>query len=913
MNEVDQQRQNKRPISRRGQSLAEFAITLPILLLLLFGIIEFGRIFQAWVTLQNAARAAARYATTGQYDSTAYLVRLEIIQPTSANPDLPDDLNSVVPCDYFSPIGLSPAQQQAQREAQRGTLDTLYPNEAFNAADMVEIYQGGTESLFATWYGGDDCDPTDPTDQDRRKDMVRILSIYDEARRGAAGLSLAPNFWNTPTVGVPPLGTYDPETVPWYSVWYRPFPGDPDGAGPLPGEYNQPRYSDQPGWFDMMICSSRTKLQNENNPQPDQIARRFQQVIDGTDPRRPVCLLQEEPATGTQYRDTFGWSQNANTPWLDAGGPGDTIWITITFNHPLITPLGLGAFLPLQARRTAVNEAFRSPSSAPPLGNAPVGGGLNGTPTPTATSTNTLPPDFTASATPSLTLTPSETATPSLTHTPTQTLTPSITPTASNTQPITPSPTSTLTPSRTPTNTATAIPAFDCATHLTLSPIQITGSTVRYIITNSYVAPTTLKRVTLVWPDSIPGYTSIAVFQMTLGGGLIFSTLDSNSSTDVGVATNPPGTTPTYPFAPAANVTLSPGTTTLVFTFANAPTNLATVMSPHQFNGTTLYADDIDSVPDCVLSNVNPTPMATATLAQTATATPTPACIPGLVGTTFTSYDNNTAVRFTATNFRNVPATMVGFNFNWLTRGTGLYLYQVWGATRGSATGPSVGSGSVLMWQAIGANQDNTPPSRGYNPTAPGYSAATTEGNWLANMTVPPGEFRYIWLVFRGASTTQTIPQWNAAFNAADYNGSSIAWLVPNCPVIDIGGPGGGVEEPTVPPQPTLTPIPPSATTPPTETFTLTFTPSLTLTPSTTLTRSATFTPSSTRTPSPTFTRSSTFTPSPTRTPSQTATITRSPTHSRTPTSTFTPSRTPSLTPSVTNTPEPTIDTEIGE
>jgi hypothetical protein len=39
---------------RTGQTLAEFAITLPILLLLLFGIIEFGRIFQAWVTLQNS-------------------------------------------------------------------------------------------------------------------------------------------------------------------------------------------------------------------------------------------------------------------------------------------------------------------------------------------------------------------------------------------------------------------------------------------------------------------------------------------------------------------------------------------------------------------------------------------------------------------------------------------------------------------------------------------------------------------------------------------------------------------------------------------------------------------------------------------------------------------------------------------
>ncbi|MEO1444389.1 MAG: TadE family protein, partial [Chloroflexota bacterium] len=59
----------KRPFKQRqGQTLVEFAITLPILLVLLFGIIEFGRIFQAWIAVQNASRVAARYASTGQYD-----------------------------------------------------------------------------------------------------------------------------------------------------------------------------------------------------------------------------------------------------------------------------------------------------------------------------------------------------------------------------------------------------------------------------------------------------------------------------------------------------------------------------------------------------------------------------------------------------------------------------------------------------------------------------------------------------------------------------------------------------------------------------------------------------------------------------------------------------------------------------
>jgi hypothetical protein len=48
--------------SRRGQSLAEFAITLPMaLLMILFGL-DFGRVFLGWVALHSAAREAANYA-----------------------------------------------------------------------------------------------------------------------------------------------------------------------------------------------------------------------------------------------------------------------------------------------------------------------------------------------------------------------------------------------------------------------------------------------------------------------------------------------------------------------------------------------------------------------------------------------------------------------------------------------------------------------------------------------------------------------------------------------------------------------------------------------------------------------------------------------------------------------------------
>ncbi len=50
----------------RGQSLTEFALVLPLLLILLLTVADFGRIFAAGITIESAARAAAETAA-GQY------------------------------------------------------------------------------------------------------------------------------------------------------------------------------------------------------------------------------------------------------------------------------------------------------------------------------------------------------------------------------------------------------------------------------------------------------------------------------------------------------------------------------------------------------------------------------------------------------------------------------------------------------------------------------------------------------------------------------------------------------------------------------------------------------------------------------------------------------------------------------
>ncbi|MGE5390083.1 MAG: TadE/TadG family type IV pilus assembly protein [Deltaproteobacteria bacterium] len=52
----------------RGQALVEMALVIPVLLLLLVGICEFGRILGAYMVINNLAREGARYGVVGHND-----------------------------------------------------------------------------------------------------------------------------------------------------------------------------------------------------------------------------------------------------------------------------------------------------------------------------------------------------------------------------------------------------------------------------------------------------------------------------------------------------------------------------------------------------------------------------------------------------------------------------------------------------------------------------------------------------------------------------------------------------------------------------------------------------------------------------------------------------------------------------
>ena len=52
----------------RAQGLVEFALILPILMLLIFVIIEAARLLHAWLAIENGARFGVRYAVTGEWN-----------------------------------------------------------------------------------------------------------------------------------------------------------------------------------------------------------------------------------------------------------------------------------------------------------------------------------------------------------------------------------------------------------------------------------------------------------------------------------------------------------------------------------------------------------------------------------------------------------------------------------------------------------------------------------------------------------------------------------------------------------------------------------------------------------------------------------------------------------------------------
>ncbi len=74
----------------KGQSMVEMAIILPVLLLILFSIFEFGRILGAYMLVHDLARDGVRYGVVGMSDQS---IKDHIMEHDSFLSISSDDIN----------------------------------------------------------------------------------------------------------------------------------------------------------------------------------------------------------------------------------------------------------------------------------------------------------------------------------------------------------------------------------------------------------------------------------------------------------------------------------------------------------------------------------------------------------------------------------------------------------------------------------------------------------------------------------------------------------------------------------------------------------------------------------------------------------------------------------------------------
>lgn len=112
------QQENQRNRTR-AQAVVEFALILPIALMLVFVIIELARMFQAWLVVTNSARIGLRYAVTGAYE------------PEHCTPSIDFDLDGLI-------CALEPDKDERNAEIDAARLLSIYERTEHSANGIMK-------------------------------------------------------------------------------------------------------------------------------------------------------------------------------------------------------------------------------------------------------------------------------------------------------------------------------------------------------------------------------------------------------------------------------------------------------------------------------------------------------------------------------------------------------------------------------------------------------------------------------------------------------------------------------------------------------------------------------------------------------------------------------------------------------
>jgi len=100
---------SRRSRRERGQALVEFAFVVPIFLILVLGMVDFGWALRSWITVTNSAREAARIGAVGAscddvkqraVDTSADLLTLTDVSVVNCQGDPGSDVEVTVSYEY---------------------------------------------------------------------------------------------------------------------------------------------------------------------------------------------------------------------------------------------------------------------------------------------------------------------------------------------------------------------------------------------------------------------------------------------------------------------------------------------------------------------------------------------------------------------------------------------------------------------------------------------------------------------------------------------------------------------------------------------------------------------------------------------------------------------------------------------
>jgi hypothetical protein len=486
------------PPPKRAQAMVEFALIIPILLLLLVGLLEFGRLFYAWLIVENSTRFGLRYATAGTFElhhcSDPNYVPQDGSPCTESNKDteikgarLPsiwDETDRVI-IGFFTrnpkdPVNPDPTVTQADNNYLNITV-CAGPEPDASVADPIGLHfirpQMGSTTRYAECTSGTESagDPGDlvivATDYNFtfivlpifgiQPEMIHLASYrvgrnetfesaqilnYPTADPNSGGGGFVYNTpTNTPTPSHTPTPTFTPSNTPTRTPTWTPSITSTPTVTRTPTMTRTPTNTPVPSCN--LISINRIRF-NSN----------FLDARVRNNNFSPAYLISSQvswlpsPLAGTRRFDYFQFATRYYDPANTLANSPASYNLPGAPNSEIIN--GGGTQREHRARFTNttwqgiwnVSLVFEFPGWGTCVVNASIN---NFTPTPTLT--------YTPSRTPTITNTPLPSRTPTITYTPSRTPTVSRTPTPSRTPTASNTPTRTLTPSRTPTRTPTVI------------------------------------------------------------------------------------------------------------------------------------------------------------------------------------------------------------------------------------------------------------------------------------------------------------------------------------------------------------------------------------------------------------------------------------------------------------------------